>query len=267
MLSPSRLGAQLDRVLPQSLKVPLHHLYEPYFRWAASRTNRRLLGQLFSGTEVRVQAGPFSGMKYLSTSRGSALVPKIIGAYELELHPAFEQVIRRDYRTVVDIGCAEGYYAVGLALRLPQAIVHGFDLDPEALAGCRRLAEINGVASRLRLAGRATLGNLASLVGSETLIISDCEGAEVELLDPGCVPGLRQADVIVELHDCFVPGASKIIAERFSPTHHVRLIGSQERDPAAFPVLRGLDPEDQHRALDEFRGGRPMQWGFLDTQP
>jgi hypothetical protein len=43
----------------------------------------------------------------------STFIPKIIGSYECELHPAIEEIIVNNYAEVWDVGCAEGYYAVG----------------------------------------------------------------------------------------------------------------------------------------------------------
>src|SRR6478672_6897407 len=65
-----------------------------------------------------VQHGPFKGMKYPGVnSVGSALIPKLLGSYERELHPLIDSICAGQYDQVVDIGCAEGYYAVGLAMR------------------------------------------------------------------------------------------------------------------------------------------------------
>ena len=65
----------------------------------------------------------------------SSCVPKLIGSYEEEVHPIIEEIIRRRYSIVVNIGCAEGYYAVGFALRIPDAIVYAFDVDTTAQQG------------------------------------------------------------------------------------------------------------------------------------
>jgi hypothetical protein len=39
----------------------------------------------------------------------------------------------------------EGYYAVGFALRMPDAIVYAFDIDPTAQHYCANLAKLNCV--------------------------------------------------------------------------------------------------------------------------
>ena len=267
MLVSRQLGAWLERALPRFLSKLLHRIYDPYLRWVVRRMNRRLLGELFSSRELIVVAGPFAGMKYLPfSSDGSALIPKLLGAYELELHGALRQIVQQEYDTLIDIGCAEGYYLVGLTLKMPRVTAYGFDLDEQALDTCRQLAELNGVAERIHLQGRCTPAKLASASGRKTLIICDCEGAEVELLDPVKVPGLVQADILVELHDRVVPGAAGIIKERFARGHDTTIIGTQDRDPAGFPLLAPLGTKDQRMALEEFRGG-PMEWAFLRARP
>src|SRR5947207_8629242 len=74
-----------------------------------------------------IQAGPFAGMRYVAPATGRTILPKLLGSYETELHSIVEQVIAADHRVVINIGCAEGYYAVGLALRLPNSRVYAFD--------------------------------------------------------------------------------------------------------------------------------------------
>ncbi len=42
-------------------------------------------------TNGRVRAGPFSGMRYIHSSVGSAYLPKLLGIYERELNPFIKQ--------------------------------------------------------------------------------------------------------------------------------------------------------------------------------
>src|SRR5450432_1298867 len=142
MFVPRSIGDWVHKNLPVSIVVILDRLYAPYLNWMAGRINNRLLQKLFPTGLLIVQNGPFAGMKYIPQSNGSALIPKLTGTYEQELHGIIEEVSQRKYHTLVDVGCAEGYYLVGLALRLPNLHVHGFDLNAEALKNCQRLATI-----------------------------------------------------------------------------------------------------------------------------
>ncbi len=82
-----------------------------------------------SRTADRVRAGPFAGMRYVDTSVGSCFIPKLLGTYERELASKVEWICRQQPELVVDIGAAEGYYAIGLAMRIPAARVVAFELD------------------------------------------------------------------------------------------------------------------------------------------
>ena len=73
---------------------------------------------------VIVNAGPFKGMRYVTEAYGSTHLPKLIGCYEDELHQVSEELIIREYLTIINVGCDESYYAVGLSLRVPNADVY-----------------------------------------------------------------------------------------------------------------------------------------------
>ncbi len=137
--------------------------------------------------DLTVKHGPFRGMRYPGRMAvGSTLVPKIIGCYERELHAVVETICANSYDIIVDIGSAEGYYAVGLALRIPQSIVFAFDCDSKAIQQCEIMAQINDIAERVLTGTFCSEATLSSLpLGRKALIISDCEGYEKELFTVG----------------------------------------------------------------------------------
>src|SRR5262245_12927877 len=57
--------------------------------------------------------------------------PKLLGTYEVELQPLFEQIVAASPLTVINVGAAEGYYAAGLAVRCPAACVIAYEERPE----------------------------------------------------------------------------------------------------------------------------------------
>jgi hypothetical protein len=214
------------------------------------------------GGDPRVLSGPFQGMRFIPFASGSGLLPKIVGSYELEIHPAVAASLRRGYRRIVNVGCGEGYYAVGYARALPGATVHAFDLDILARRRVQTLARLNGVAGRVRTAARCGLEDLQALSGRGSLVFSDCEGCEKELLDPALAPALAEADILVEIHDFIDPSISATLARRFQATHEIEVFSMQERDGFHLPPLDGLLPEQRHFAVWE---GRPagMQWAWM----
>ena len=62
-----------------------------------------------------VQDGPFRGMEYKCDSIWGSKYPKLVGSYEFELQPIVRYLFQKKFDTVINIGAAEGYYAVGWA--------------------------------------------------------------------------------------------------------------------------------------------------------
>lgn len=215
----------------------------------------------------RVLGGPFSGLRYPSLQTfGSTLYPKLTGSYECELVPWLERLRSRPYTTIHDIGCAEGYYAIGLARLFPGAKVYAYDIDPAARDACRAMALANGIAERLVVGGAVTTADLCRLDLQERgLVLCDCEGCEAALFTAEVVQHLEAYDLIVELHDFVDPAISRTLRPRFGASHDVSVVAATPRDPARFPVLRSLPALAREVALDELRPG-PMEWLLAESR-
>lgn len=234
---------------PQNLDAALRLLA----KWRSHLIQNALLQA--SGT--RVLGGIFAGMDFLPRSAEGCHIAKLLGTYEQPLQPYVAEAIERRYPLVINIGCAEGYYAVGLAMRMAGSRVLAFDLNENARRVCEDLARRNGVADRITIGERFTREDFARFAGSGALVVCDIEGAERELLDPSAAPALADLDIIVEAHDCSIPGLAKTLKSRFSATHDVRMIldtGSRNVEPAPdwFTKLAHLD---QLLAVWEWRSG------------
>lgn len=213
-----------------------------------------------SGTMVL--SGPFKGMDYgLAASEGSRSA-RLLGCYEASLAPVIEEIIARAYPLVIDIGSAEGYYAVGLATRMPSARVLARDASDKAQALCRALAARNGVADRVEIGGLFTHADFAIAQAQPTLVLCDIEGAEVELLDPALAPGLLHADILVECHDSLRPGITDLLTTRFAASHAIQRI-DRALDSAVLPGwMEELSDLDRLIALWEWRVG-PTPWLWM----
>src|SRR5262245_42398473 len=98
-----------------------------------------------------VMEGPFKGMGILPLEawQDGSYGTKLLGCYEAELHGCIEREIARlneiDCPVILNIGSAEGYYAVGMAMRLSHATVYMIDTDHNAMRIAHANAEINNV--------------------------------------------------------------------------------------------------------------------------
>ncbi|WP_147371870.1 hypothetical protein [Henriciella algicola] len=209
-----------------------------------------------------VLRGPFKGMQYPEdTARERNLVHRLCGSYESELHPWVEEIARKDYAMLLDIGTADGFYSVGFGLLMPNTRVVGFDTDRWARKATRKLALVNE-ASNVDTQAMCDNAWINSHVLPNTLIFSDCEGYEAVLFDLNKSPILEQCDMIIELHERPAPGVEKLLRERFAKTHNCRMVTYVDHDPASFPELEDVEPRMRELVISEGRGG-PQNVIFL----
>jgi hypothetical protein len=204
---------------------------------------------------LTVTKGPFIGMAYIPMGPGIRVIPKLIGSYEEELRDVISSLLPYDFKVVINIGCSEGYYAVGMARSLHDAIIYAFDSDSKSRSDCLKMAVKNKVDNRVIIGGHCDRLILSQLPLINSLIICDCEGYEIELLDPQIIPDLRKTFLIVEVHDCLNPLTSNIIIQRFGDTHKVSSFRIKTREASSYPSLDGLRPGEQYMSLDENRMG------------
>lgn len=203
--------------------------------------------------------GIFKGMKYPSMeAHGSQLYPKLLGSYECELEPLFANLLQNNYTEIIDIGCAEGYYAVGLALRAPNAKVYAFDINPRARQQCHEMAALNGVSSRVSVGADINSGLLKSFpFTGKGLVISDCEGFEKHLFDTDVAKALAKCDLIIEAHDFLDLEITPFLKRVFSSTHALTIYQStddtQKLRMYDFPELEGLPLHVKRYFLAEIR--------------
>ncbi len=190
-----------------------------------------------SRTQMRIFDGPFKGMEYCDISHASVLEPKLIGIYEKELADVVTNLLAIPFDTVIDIGAAEGYYAVGFArFHATCKKVIAFESAQEGRVALESIAKKNAVNDRIEVLGECTPELLAdSLRTSHSLIICDIEGAEGVVLDPEKVSGLASTTILVELHKRKWPGIEETLKSRFAATHTIQAIDQVDRTVKDFP--------------------------------
>jgi hypothetical protein len=211
-----------------------------------------------------VRWGPFAGMKLQPEAiLASANCAALVGTYEMELHPWLQQLVPGKYERLLDIGSAEGYYAVGMALRTGSA-VDAFDAASIARRLCHATAKLNAVSHLVRVHTFCTPQMLLQLAGLRCFIISDCEGFEATLFSENVISALARSDFMIELHDGSAPAGTMrdLLKNRFSTTHDVQVVKFQPRDLADFPdpVLAKMLGNDAIRVVREEGRSSDQEW-------
>jgi|ERR1035437_5063199 hypothetical protein len=207
---------------------------------------------------LSVLDGPFRGMRYPQSSLASRNgIPILFATYELELHPVIEEVASKSFDSIIDIGSAEGYYAVGFATRTKSSVI-AFDCEPRERSFLRQMARLNGVEDRVHVRSWCSPHILEKLTtGQRSLVISDCEGYELTLFQGGVLLALKNCDLIIELHET-IPGTDvrKTLLERFHNSHSATLISFDPHNTGS------TVPEKWRKFVREFRSPG-QQWLYL----
>lgn len=264
---PSQLNktihaALLDIVSSEPTSDQLNQALRLLAKWRAKLIENSVMQK--SGT--RIKHGPFAGMNYDTTASEGGRVPRMLGAYETTLAPIIDEIVARGPKLIIDVGCAEGYYAVGLARRLPSATIWARDANAAAQTKCRELAQTNGVVERVEVGGVMTHRDFDICLRYDSVVICDIEGAEKDLLDPIRAKGLLGADILVECHPSAGPNMVGLLRDRFASSHKIIQL-DRDLDVSALPKwMDGYSDLDRLLALWEWRA-TPTPWLWMTAKP
>lgn len=202
-------------------------------------------------TFATVARGPVAGLRYPTSRIADVDTPlgKLLGVYEHEIAALFT---RPGVGPFIDVGCADGYYAVGMPVANPGMPSYAFDLASSARELCSTMAELNGVAGSVSVGGRFSLSALRHIPHSRALVLIDIEGGEGALLSRGMAKELQTCTVVVEVHEFMAPGTQAALDESFRETHREPRIYRQS-PPQEPPEIANWTAPERERALHEFR--------------
>jgi hypothetical protein len=206
-------------------------------------------------------------MKYVDMAIGSSYLHKLIGSYEAILHPVIEGLRGRTYDSIVDIGSAEGYYLVGLGSMFPAAHLVGFEMEEKGRELSKELYAMNSLTNTLTVLGEATAENISSYITDKTLLVCDCEGGGMDILDPERNKKLLNVQTaIIELHDFIRPGIKAALTKRFEKTHTITIVPFALAEVEKFPFFRTVTNEGDLYELRRERGWQEQEWMILERR-
>ncbi len=259
----------LDSVTLPLLRLAWVDKLVGYLSYQRRRAMRRKLETKFYQEGVYgdvVMAGPFQGLRYPPLDQwASCRFEKIIGSYEHELHDLMRLLLTtKQYDFIVNVGAAEGFYTAGLALLFPKAKMVSFEANEYSTRFCRNLCRINQVWERIETHGHCSAADLDALNPTGRILLwMDIDAGERQVLDPVKVPWLRNADILVELHDCLEAGLTPLIRSRFESTHKITQFTTSGLEYVRYPLLRNLLFSEVDALVADDRRGL-QDWFFME---
>ena len=244
-----------------------------YFPVEPDEVARRFrLGQVLSKSlDSTVAYGPFEGLRLSDTSwwgaadRGSML----LGIYEKEVIDAVADFAQtRDI--FIDIGAADGYYAVGAVASGLFEMAICFEISQEGQAAISENAKRNGVSNRVHIMGEATpdfmldLREKFSIDVSRAIFLIDIEGAEFELVTEQFLREVSRSVLIIEIHDWMARHEFEVeeLASRAAEIFKVSWLTTGSRDMSIFQELSEWPDDDRWILCSESRR-KLMRWMVL----
>lgn len=231
----------------------------------------RISREVFEMTGGQVRHGPFSGMRLSGDTWWGELDlgSQCLGLYEKELLDVIEAMEPGQFDAFIDIGAADGYYAVGVlhAHKVHKCIC--FEQSPEGRRAIEENWQRNGSPGDLAIHAEANLETISKLQGADigrALVVVDIEGFEFTLLQPQVLELLSSCTVIVEIHNWvenFLERYEQLL--RNAARHFdVSFIERTERQTSHLPELRDFT-DDNRLLLTSER--RPCLMRFLKLEP
>ena len=181
------------------------------------------------------------------------------------MNEALLSLLNQNPKRLINIGSAEGYYAVGLAVKNPNLDIVAVDPSIQSRKYLKILAEQNQVAHRLTILKFLPFRLMNQLIiPHNTLLLVDCEGSEIGYLNLDYVPKLREASIIVETHDFVFPTITTELISHFSTTHEIQVIKQESRNQMDYPIIKELPKNTAEYLLNE---KRPSSISWLVMKP
>ncbi|MEL0080331.1 MAG: hypothetical protein VW774_12845 [Rhodospirillales bacterium] len=228
---------------------------------------KRISRELFEKLQGQIAHGAFAGMALDSepTWGRSDLGSMLLGCYELEVIEALHDEEFKTKTHFVDIGAADGYYAVGCLRNGRFKTADCFEVTSAGRKTIARNAKLNQVDNRLRVFGVAdkTLPSLLRDTNwSNTILLCDIEGGEFDLFDDNCLSELKGAMILIEIHNWvenFWDQYSALL-QRASRHFSIRFIERSSFPQHKMPELQGMSDDNRLLLLSE---GRPNVMRFI----
>mgnify|MGYP001164133022 FL=1 len=210
-----------------------------------------------------VQQGPFKGMQinddqFWGEGDKSS---KILGIYEKEIQDLMVEIQEENkYSTFIDIGGADGYFAVGSLVNDLFNECHVFEVSKKGRNSLKSNASKNNLNEGIKIHGKATREELLKIKNlKNSLILCDIEGGEYELFEEKLVSEIHPSNIIIEIHN-----DNKFSLEKFrkifSDLYVLNKIFQKPRSIRQFKELEKFNDNNRSLIISEGRSYVQEWW-------
>lgn len=233
----------------------------------------RLSNQIYDISKGKVMYGPLKGlildkafMNWSKVDLGSIL----LGLYEQEVVEELERI--SNYRKVfIDVGAADGIFAVGLLAGniFDKSIC--FEIDDQAKRNILNLAKKNNLDHKITIYHEASVSKMQSINSinwNDACLLIDIEGDEFNFITNEMIQTVKGSSMIIEIHDQYMnnPHKSKHdLKQILIKEYDIKVIKTSSRDLSQIDEIMHFHDNDRWLLCSEGRGWR-MEWWVCEPK-
>ena len=223
------------------------------------------ISEIYNNT---VQQGPFKGMiinedQFWGPGDRSS---KILGLYEKEIQDLIVSIQKdKNYSTFVDIGGADGFFAIGSLVNNLFEKCEVFEISKKGRNSIQKNSKKNNVYDSIKIHDKASKRSLIKIDNiNNSLILCDIEGGEYELFDEKLINDIYPSDIIIEIHKD-KENSLVNFEKRFTKTYSLTKITQEPRSLKNFKELENINDNNRALIMSEGRSGI-QEWWYLSPK-
>jgi hypothetical protein len=236
-----------------------------------AQRKERISIELYEYCNGIVRYGPFSGLKLSKNPwwGKSDLGSMCLGLYEEEVLNVFFSGKFHGRKTLIDIGAADGYYAIGLlkSKKVEKAIC--YELSQIGQDTILSNWKLNCEPGEIEINGDVFenfIHKNSSLDFSECIAIVDIEGAEFSFLNNDVLAFMKKSYILIEIHNWvpdFITKYSSFLLDA-NKYFDIEILERTDRNTMKFQELRSFTDDNRLLVTSE---SRPCSMRFLLLSP
>tara|TARA_Y100001968_G_scaffold66625_1_gene57476 strand:- start:240 stop:1073 length:834 start_codon:yes stop_codon:yes gene_type:complete len=267
------ISSELDYFRPmlQRDKQSSFQQRELWRRETIRQRQKRVSLELFNILNGTVKYGPFKGLRLTQDTWWGQLDlgSQCLGLYEKEILEFIKNIEEGQFTNFIDIGAADGYYAVGILStgKIQRSIC--FEKTDEGREAIRTNWKKNGSIGQLVVKGKANIKSIGTLTKydlEKSLILIDIEGGEFDLLSNDILYKFRHSKILLEIHNWVTDFEKKYkkLLSSLDKFFFIKIIERMNRHVDKYAELRDFTDDNRLLLVSE---RRPCLMRFLELTP